>query len=248
MELIQNILILFVVGSFSGFLNVMAGGGSAFTLPTLIFLGLDSAVANGTNRIAILAQSIAAIISFKNENYFDIRTSLILSLFTIPGSITGAFLSINISSKLFNILLGVVNLFIILTLFLPKRIIKVSNKPEKINWKLAISLVFIGFYGGFIQVAAGFMLMAAIQNFLKVDLIRVNMYKVFIALIFTIPAFVVFLVNGKMDFILGIALASGNFFGAWQSAKISVKKGEKIIRYFLIIAIIIISLKLFGLF
>jgi uncharacterized membrane protein YfcA len=37
---------LFGIGSLSGFTNVMAGGGSTITLPTLIFLGLDGSVAN----------------------------------------------------------------------------------------------------------------------------------------------------------------------------------------------------------
>jgi len=31
----------------------MAGGGSTLTLPTLLFLGLDAATANGANRVAI---------------------------------------------------------------------------------------------------------------------------------------------------------------------------------------------------
>ncbi len=226
----------------------MAGGGSALTLPTLIFLGLDSAVANGTNRIAIIAQSIAAVYSFKKENYFDMKLSLYLSLYTLPGAVIGALLSIQLNDEYFKIILGAINIFIILTLFIPKKKSSSSANPEKMNWKLALSLIFIGFYGGFIQVAAGFMIMAALQNFLKVDLVRVNMYKVFLALIFTIPAFLVFIINGKVDFVLGIALASGNVFGAWQSVRISVRKGEKVIKIFLTIAIIIISLKLFGLF
>jgi uncharacterized membrane protein YfcA len=65
MEELLKLLLLFCVGSLAGFINVMAGGGSTITLPTLIFLGLDSSLANGTNRVAILIQNISGILSFK---------------------------------------------------------------------------------------------------------------------------------------------------------------------------------------
>ena len=93
---IFSLVILVLVGLIAGFLNVNAGGGSTLTLPTLIFLGLDTSVANGTNRIAILLQNISAVQSFKQEKYFDFKTSLKLSLFTFPGAIAGALLAVKL--------------------------------------------------------------------------------------------------------------------------------------------------------
>ena len=51
---------LFLIGIIVGFINTMAGGGSLITLPVLIFMGLPSSVANGTNRIGILFSSFSA--------------------------------------------------------------------------------------------------------------------------------------------------------------------------------------------
>ena len=48
-------VILFFAGLAAGTINAIAGGGSLFTLPLLIFLGLPPTVANGTNRIAVLS-------------------------------------------------------------------------------------------------------------------------------------------------------------------------------------------------
>ena len=42
--------LLILAGFIAGFINTMAGGGSLLTLPLLIFMGLPSAVANGTNQ------------------------------------------------------------------------------------------------------------------------------------------------------------------------------------------------------
>ena len=78
-----------------------AGGGSTLTLPTLIFLGLESSVANGTNRIAILIQNISAAYSFKREKYQDLKASLLLSSFTLPGAIAGAILAVKLDDEIF---------------------------------------------------------------------------------------------------------------------------------------------------
>jgi hypothetical protein len=72
--------------------------------------------------------------------------------------------------------------------------------------------------------------------------------KVFVVSFFTLPALMVFIMKGKVMFLPGIILAVGNAIGAWLSAKISIRRGEKFIRFFLIVAVIIMSLELFGIF
>ena len=53
MDTVFEPVFLVVIGFLAGVINTLAGGGSLFTLPALIFLGLPPQVANGTNRIAI---------------------------------------------------------------------------------------------------------------------------------------------------------------------------------------------------
>ena len=69
-----NLIILFGVGVIAGAINIMAGGGSSLTLPALIFLGLDGATANGTNRVGILIQSIFATLSFRKEKITGLKS------------------------------------------------------------------------------------------------------------------------------------------------------------------------------
>ena len=52
--------LLVLVGFIVGFINTVAGGGSLLSLPILIFLGLPSTLANGTNRVAIVFQTAIA--------------------------------------------------------------------------------------------------------------------------------------------------------------------------------------------
>ena len=243
----ESVVILFLVGIIAGFLNVTAGGGSTLTLPTLIFLGLESSVANGTNRIAILIQNISAVYSFKREKYQDVKASLLLSLFTLPGAIAGALLAVKLDDEIFQMILGIIMIGIILSMFIPNKQVTPNGKSN-ISIITMVSMFGIGFYGGFIQVGVGFIIMAALKYLMKLNLVLVNMHKVFIVLIYTIPALIVFIATGNVNWFLGLSLAGGNAIGGWWGAKVSVKEGEGFIKGVLAIAILIMALKLLKIF
>ena len=242
-----EILLLFVIGNITGFINVMAGGGSSLTLPILIFLGLDSSVANGTNRIGLLSQNISGILSFKSENVSQLKLSLKLSLFTLPGAIIGAFYATKIDDILFQKILGIVMIGIVITMLIPNSKDYVNEKIHtKLPWLIYPIMFALGFYGGFIQVGIGFLLMLSLHRVLRLTLVYVNLHKVFIVMIYTIPALIVFILTDNVNWFYGISLAAGTGLGAWWSAKLAVKRGEKIIRVVLIVAIIIMAFKLLG--
>jgi uncharacterized protein len=243
-----EILILFGVGVVAGVINVMAGGGSSLTLPALIFLGLDSATANGTNRVGILIQSLFATLSFRKEKISGLNLSLRLAALTIPGAILGAIIAVRISDEWFERILGLIMIGIVISMLVPKSKSGITTEEGNKTWLIYPIMFAIGFYGGFVQVGVGFLIMAALYHLLKINLVFVNMHKVFITLIFTIPALIIFIWTDNVDWLLGLVLAAGNGLGGWWSARMSVRGGEKIIRYVLILAILIMSLKLLGLF
>jgi uncharacterized membrane protein YfcA len=245
LELLQNILLLFIVGLTAGFINVNAGGGSTLTLPILIFMGLDSATANGTNRLAILLQNGSAIYNFKKANYSDFNLSLKLSLFTLPGAIAGAFWAVSIDDILFKKILSLVIIFVIFSLFIPKsKILRESNDKSVSFWGY-LAMFAAGFYGGMIQAGVGFIFMAILHNLMKFDLVKVNMHKVFIVGIYTLPVLAVFILSGKINWVLGLSLAAGNMLGARFAVKFAVKKGEKAIKIVLAVVLLFMAIKLF---
>ena len=243
-----SILILFFVGAIAGIINVMAGGGSSLTLPALIFLGLDPSVANGTNRVAILMQNISALTSFKKDKVTELNTSLKYALFTIPGVIVGGFTAVRISDALFQKILGVILIFLIFTFFFKPSSFGKGNNNKYKNWILYPALVLIGFYGGFIQVGTGFLVMAAFYHLSNMTLLKVNVHKVVIILFYTVIALLIFGFSGNIDWVLGLCLGVGNAAGGFAGAKLSVKGGEKYIRYALVVAVLIIALKLLNVF
>ncbi len=244
---ILHLLLLFGVGAVAGFINVNAGGGSSLTLPTLIFLGLDAAVANGTNRIGLILQNIFAVTSFRKNKIFKFKTSIFLAVFTLPGAIIGAIIATQVSNTLFQRILGGVLILVVISMFFSRSYKKDALESSR-SWFIYPALFGIGFYGGFLQVGVGFLFMAALYHLLRVNLVFVNMHKVFIILIYTIPALAVFSLTGNVNWQFGLVLAAGNALGGWWGAHAAVKGGEKVIRIILAVAITIMAGKLFGLY
>ncbi len=244
----MHVLLLFAVGILAGFINVMAGGGSSLTLPALIFLGLDGATANGTNRIAILVQNLFAMTGFQQNKRNEFKESFKLGLLTLPGAIIGAFVAVSINDVWFKRILSAVIIFVIISLFLPRPQNTIQSNKTDNKWFLYLSLIAAGFYGGFIQVGVGFIMMAILFHLAKFNLVRVNVYKVFIIFLYTIPAILVFMISGKINWIWGLVLSAGNGLGGWIGAQVSSKKGDKVVRLVLILVLLLMVVKLLNLF
>ena len=131
------------------------------TLPLLIFLGLPSAVANGTNRIAIFMSAFSANAGFKSKGISNYPFNMYLGFAGLLGAIIGAQIAIDIKGDLFNKILAVIMIVVVLLIvFKPK--IDSTEILERLTGKhLYISMIaffFIGIYGGFINAGIGFVI------------------------------------------------------------------------------------------
>ncbi len=240
-------LVLVAVGTLAGFLNTVAGGGSLISLPILIFMGLPPAVANGTNRIALFVQNIFATAGFRSKGVSAWPYSGYLSITALIGAIIGAQISVEISGQLFNRVLSVVMVGVmIITLFNP-----IKNKDpgnELLSPKRQVigvfSFFFVGLYGGFIQAGVGFIIIAVLSLINHMNLVKINSAKVFIILIYTTSAIIIFAINGKINWVWGLVLAIGNATGGWIGSRWQVDKGEKWVKRILLIMVIAMAIKL----
>lgn len=240
-------ILLFLVGFLAGMINAVSGGGSIITLPMLILMGLPAGLANGTNRIGVFFQSLSSFIAYR-ERYKEFRLSLIFGLLTIPGAIAGALISTHLSNVLYEKILAAVIILIGIYLVLPNKQYEETESIVKFNVLNVSILLLIGFYGGFMQVGVGFIILAFLQGIMKMDLMRANSHKVFMAFAFTIPSLLIFIMAGEIHYLNGLILAVGTSLGAWISSKMAIKRGEKFIKFFLVLSVILVSLKLLKVF
>ena len=247
MELAFNdIIILLICGVIAGFINTVAGGGSLLTLPILIFMGLPSNIANGTNRIAIFMQNIFSISGYKSRGVSDFKYSSWLSVSALIGSIIGAKIAININEVMFNKILSLVIIIVVLTIIYNKKSFNINSENISIEKKIisVIIFFFIGIYGGFIHAGVGFLILSILSNYNGIQLSKANSIKVFVVFVYTFFALIVFIMENKINWILGINLGIGNSIGGWIASRWSYNKPDKIIKIFIIISSAIMAIKL----
>ncbi|APG27954.1 integrase [Syntrophotalea acetylenivorans] len=237
---------LALIGLLAGFINVLAGGGSLLTLPTLIFLGLPAATANGTNRIAILSQNIFAASSFRRHGVLPLRLALLCTVPALAGSYFGANLAITIDEQLFQRLLAVIMIGVLVFNTLDPMKRWRCAELHLNRWRIAALLLCffaIGVYGGFVQAGVGFLIISALLA-QGLDLVRINAIKVFVVGIFTLVALAVFIQHQQVNFGLGLALAAGNSIGGTIATRMAINKGHDWIKNVVSLTILCFAIKL----
>lgn len=248
---IYEISALIVGGLLVGFINTLAGGGSIISLSILMYImGLPANIANGTNRIAITLQTLAASSSFKQQKALDWKKGIKLGIPSILGSIVGASIAVDINEDIFEKAVAIIMLIMLVFIFVkPNRWL--NGVDELINKKISplmmLIFFFIGIYGGFIHVGIGYFLLAAIVLGAGYDLVKANAIKVFIVFLYAPFSLAVYIYNGQVHFLYGIVLAIGNVIGALLASKFAVKKGSRFVRWVIVVVILLSSAKIFGL-
>ncbi|MDC6364861.1 MULTISPECIES: sulfite exporter TauE/SafE family protein [Flavobacteriaceae] len=250
MDAWYHYVLLVAVGFAVGFINTVAGGGSLLSLPTLIFLGLPPAVANGTNRVAIVIQTALATAGFKSKGISTFPFNIYLGTASFLGSIIGAWIAVDINGETFNRILAMVMLAVVLIIiFKPK--MRMEEMEERLTgkylWWSIVVFFFFGIYGGFINAGLGFLMILFMHYVNRMNLVRVNATKVVVVFVYMLSALAVFALNDKVNWKMGLILAIGNGSGAWFASRFSVSKGDGFIKSFLVVAVIAMAIKLwFG--
>ena len=232
-----------VAGFLAGFINTLAGSGSAITLPLLVFMGLPASVANGTNRIGVLLQTSVSTTSFHRQGYLKWHEALTLLIPTIVGGVLGAQIAVNLDERAMKLAIaGMLILTFFLIILKPKRWL--VGRPEgarKPGWKEWILFFFIGLYGGFIQAGVGIFLLVGLVMSIGHDLIHANAIKALLVLAFNAFAIFVFLHNGQVAWLVGLILAVGNIAGAWAAVRFATKEWAQIWVYRLLLVVVVLS-------
>ena len=234
-----------VIGFLSGVINVIAAGGSFLTLPLLLFLGFPAAVANGTNRVGVLAQNVSAVVGFHRHQVLPVKWSLSVSSAALVGSAFGVWAALQVPEVAFRRILAVVMLTMTLGTLLHKSFsgAQRTKLQSPWHWSMMIGFFLMGVYGGFIQAGVGFLALA-LTTLAGLDLVQGNAVKVFTVMLLTLLSLAVFAGTGHVDWPAGLALAFGNILGAVVGVRLAVLKGHKWLEHVVTATIIIFAVML----
>ena len=240
-------IVLVVSGIVVGVINTLAGGGSIITMTMFMALGMPINVANGTNRIAVLMQNLTATVTFLRKKMLNIRQGLLLSIPVIIGNVAGSLLATQINQTVFRICFGAILIVILIYLIFDNRI-KIREghnfvvKPLHYLWFLLI-----GFYGGYIYIGIGYLILAITLWSMRMDIVTANVIKGFVILIATPFSLAVFIINGQVDYVFGLLHGAGNIIGSFLASHYAVHWGKGFIKIFMAIIVVICFADLIGL-
>lgn len=243
----NEVILLLVSGIFVGIINTLGGGGSVITMALFMAMGMPVAVANGTNRIAVVMQNFSATIAFMRKNMLDIKSSLLLGVPTVLGTIAGSLLAIDVSETTFKICLSVVLAIILIYLILDRNKVPDNEGHKlKIRWWHYMLFFLVGFYGGYIYIGLGFLILAVTIWTMRLDIVTANVLKgcvIFISMPF---ALAVFMYNGQVDYMAGLLHGVGNILGAIVASHWAVSWGVKFVKWFTLAIIVVSFIDLMG--
>lgn len=236
---------LFGAGFVAAVLNVVAAGGSFLTLPLLLFLDLPATVANGTNRVGVLAQNVSAVLGFHRHRVLPLGWALAVSVPAVIGASLGVWGALTVPDIAFRRILSVVMLTMTLGTLL-HRSFAGPARPEPQHpwhWTMIGGFFLMGLYGGFIQAGVGFLALA-LTTIAGHDLVRGNAIKVFTVMLLTTLSLAVFAGTGNVDWPAGIALGLGNMLGGVVGVRLAVLKGHKWLEHVVTATIVIFAVML----
>lgn len=225
----------------AGFVDAVAGGGGIISLPAYIFAGIPIHVAYGTNKFANCIGTSAASIKFFKSGNIKMKSALLSALGALVGSWFGAQLVVFLNEEYLKycllIILPIVTVFLLFNrnFGVEKSIKEISNRKV---YPLAIVIgVIIGAYDGFFGPGTGTFLVLAFTSFLGFNLITASGNAKVVNLASNFAALIVYILNGKVFFIIGIPAAVCATLGNYLGAHLAIKNGSKVIKPILVVII-----------
>jgi hypothetical protein len=192
-------------------------------------------IANGTIRVAVLFANIAGVSAYQQGKSIAWQRVRRLLPPVLVGSALGAWTATQLSPE------GMQRVFAVVLLFVAISAVFNTNRwledvPTRLSplWRTVV-FMFIGFYGGFIQIGVGILLLTALVLGSGFDLLRGNGAKVALILVYTLVALPFYVLAGHVNLTLGLVLAAGYSSGAYLAARLAVSKGAAWARWVLVL-------------
>lgn len=236
-------LLLFGSAFAAGAMNSVAGGGSFFSFPALLFVGLDPKLANATNTVALWPGSVAGLGAFRREFQAQRENARLLSGVSLIGGLLGALLLLVTPSAIFRVLLPYLMLGATLIFALSPRINGWARRREakappadgKNNrWRSIILQGLISIYGGFFGGGIGILMLATLALMGLEDIHEMNALKTLLAALINGIAVVAFVIAGSVAWPQAILMAVAAIIGGYSGAALSRRFQQRQVRNFVL--------------
>lgn len=229
----------------AGFVDAVAGGGGLISLPAYLIAGFPVHFAIGTNKLSSAMGTTLTTISYTKSGFIPWKQAVFCVLFAFAGSACGANLALLIDDGVFKI---------IMLIILPLTGLYVMNgkalSGEKEPYSslkttlLGCAVAFsVGAYDGFYGPGTGTFLILLLTAAAHMPVTKANGVSKAINLATNLSALVVFIINGKVIFAIGLAAGLFSIAGNWLGSRFFKKGGISAVKPIMITVLAIFFIK-----
>lgn len=246
-HIIYRIIFLAIAGFLSAFVDAIAGGGGMISIPAYFIVGFPADATLGTNKLSATSGSLVSTIRFAKSG----KTDKEILKYILPFSFLGAILGVK------TVLLIDPDALkpIVLTLLLAVGVYSVFSKDmgmednfqgaNKKNIVLGSILGFImGFYDGFFGPGTGSFIIFGLIKIYKFDFVRASGNAKAMNFISNITSLILFALNGRINYLMGIPMAIAMIGGALVGSKLAVREGSKFVKPFFVVMSLAVAIKM----
>lgn len=238
------LLLFFFVAIAQGFIDSIAGGGGLIGIPVLLLSGLPPVNALATNKIQGMAGSFTASLTMIRKGVVNFKKIWFAALMSFIGATIGTICVHYIDVKVLDIIIPIVLVLIGLYFLFVPSVGEIEKKP-RVNEKLFNVTVVpgIGFYDGLFGPGTGsFFSLSNIALRGQQIVTATGNAKVF-NFASNIAAVVVFLIGGKIVWLVGAIMMIGQVLGAYIGSLMIIKNGAKLVRPLVVVMCFLMVIK-----
>lgn len=227
----ESLFFLFIAASIAGFIDTLAGGGGLITVPALILSGIPPHTALGTNKLqSSMGSGTATFMMFrKGRVCWTSAKHLMLAAFigSLMGTVAVQFIDSNVLSF---VIPAVLVLIAIYFLFSPQ--LSEGNRQPKMSENLFRRLLVpaIGWYDGMFGPGTGSFFALAGVSLRGQGIIDATVIAKTLNFATNIASLTVFLIAGKVVWLVGLTMMVGQFVGALGGSLCLLRINPKYLR------------------
>ena len=215
----------------AGFIDSIAGGGGLVSLPAYMIAGLPAHNAIATNKLSSSMGTTVSTIRLSLAGHIPWKEAWVYVICAIGGSTLGAHLALMVPERSFKIVMLVVIPLTALYLILYKPTAKEKEPLPRRQMVLRAGIIalLIGMYDGFYGPGTGTFLILLLTSLAHYKLGQANGITKAINLSSNLTALVVYVLNGRVIWLLGLAAGICNMLGNYLGISVFQKKGSRIV-------------------
>lgn len=227
-----EILTIGIAAAMAGAMNSVAGGGTFFSFPALLAIGVPPVTANASNAVALWPASLSSAYAYRRELTRFGKSLPMLTVVALVGGIAGGLLLLSTRNDTFSMLIPWLLLIATAMFAGSGRISALLARlrrqaaagpshatPGGLLFQLAVSI-----YGGFFGAGMGIVMIAALAIQGHRDIHDINALKNWLSAVIYSVAVVTFVVAGAVSWphtlIMLATAAVGGYWGAVGARKV----------------------------